>query len=70
MGQVKQAAIEVVDLVCGCLQQNRSLSQTINDLRELYEMKTNANPYLLDEDLIEKTFYEYRGYWWILNNYL
>ena len=28
MGAVKQALIEVEDLVCGCLQQHRTLNQT------------------------------------------
>ena len=35
MGAVKQALIEVEDLVCGCLQQHRTLNQTINDLKEI-----------------------------------
>jgi hypothetical protein len=30
----------------------------------------NHNPYLSDEELIENAYYEYRGYWWILNYYL
>jgi hypothetical protein len=62
MARVKQAIIEVIDLVCGCLQENKTLSQTINELRELHDFKNGSNPYLLDEDYIEKTFYEYRGY--------
>jgi len=62
MSAMKQAHIEVIDLVCGCLQQDRTLSQTINDLRELQELKMHHNPYLTDEELIEKTYYEYRGY--------
>lgn len=62
MARVKQAFIEVIDLVCGCLQQNKTLSQTINELRELHDFKNGSNPYLLDEEYIEKTFYEYRGY--------
>ena len=62
MARVKQAFIEVIDLVCGCLQQNKPLSQTINELRELHDFKNGSNPYLLDEEYIEKTFYEYRGY--------
>ena len=32
MGQVKQALIEVEDLVCGCLRQGRTLNQTVRDL--------------------------------------
>ena len=62
MGQVKQAVIEVIDLVCGCLHRNKTLSQTINELRELHDLKNGSNPYLLDEDYIEKTYYDYRGY--------
>jgi hypothetical protein len=62
MARVKQAFIEVIDLVCGCLQENKTLSQTINELRELHDFKNGSNPYLLDEEYIEKTFYEYRGY--------
>tara|TARA_A100001201_G_scaffold1045_3_gene2675 strand:+ start:380 stop:568 length:189 start_codon:yes stop_codon:yes gene_type:complete len=62
MGQVKQALIEIVDLVCGCLQRNKTLSQTINELRELHDLKNGSNPYLLDEEYIEKTYYDYRGY--------
>jgi hypothetical protein len=62
MARIKQAFIEVIDLVCGCLQENKTLSQTINELRELHDFKNGSNPYLLDEDYIEKTFYEYRGY--------
>ena len=34
MGVVKQALIEVDDLVCGCLQQHRTVNQTIKDLKE------------------------------------
>lgn len=62
MARVKQAFIEVIDLVCGCLQENKTLSQTINELRELHDFKNGSNPYMLDEEYIEKTFYEYRGY--------
>ena len=62
MGQVKQAVMEVVDLVCGCLQRNKTLSQTINELRELHDLKNGSNPYLLDEEKIEEAYYEYRGY--------
>ena len=45
MGQVKNALIEVEDLVCGCLQQHRTLNQTIRDLKELYDNKKIDNPY-------------------------
>jgi len=61
MGAVKQALIEVEDLVCGCLQQRRTLNQTIRDLRELYDDKKIDNPYLLNEDLIEDKYYQFRG---------
>ena len=61
MGQVKQALIEVEDLVCGCLQQHRTLNQTIRDLKELYDNKKIDNPYLLNEDLIEDKYYQFRG---------
>ncbi len=61
MGQVKNALIEVEDLVCGCLQQHRTLNQTIRDLRELYDNKKIDNPYLLNGDLIEDKYYQFRG---------
>ena len=60
MGQVKQAIIEVEDLVCGCLQQGRTLNQTIRDLKEIYD-NNGSNPYLSDEDLIEDKYYAFRG---------
>ena len=62
MGAVKQALIEVEDLVCGCLQQHRTLNQTINDLKEIYNKEGNNNTYLLDEDLIEDKYYQFKGY--------
>ena len=61
MGAVKRALIEVEDLVCGCLQQHRTLNQTIRDLRELYDNKKIDNPYLLNGDLIEDKYYQFRG---------
>ena len=61
MGAVKQALIEVEDLVCGCLQQHRTLNQTINDLKEIYNKEGNYNTYLLDADLIEDKYYQFRG---------
>ena len=61
MGAVKQALIEVEDLVCGCLQQHRTLNQTIRDLKELYDNKKIDNPYLLNGDLIEDKYYQFRG---------
>jgi hypothetical protein len=60
MGQVKQAIIEVEDLVCGCLQQGRTLNQTIRDLKEIYD-NNGSNPYLSDEDLIEDKYYQFKG---------
>jgi len=62
MGAVKQALMEVEDLVCGCLQQHRTLNQTINDLKEIYNKGKNYNTYLLDEDLIEDKYYQFKGY--------
>ena len=62
MSAMKQAQIEVIDLVYGCLQLNKTLSQTINELKELQGLKMNHNPYLSDEELIENVYYEYRGY--------
>jgi len=62
MGAVKQALIEVEDLVCGCLQQHRTLNQTINDLKEIYNKGRNYNTYLLNEDLIEDKYYQFKGY--------
>ena len=61
MGLVKNALIEVEDLVCGCLQQHRTLNQTIRDLKELYDNKKIDNPYLLNGDLIEDKYYQIRG---------
>ena len=61
MGRVKQALIEVDDLVCGCLQQGRTLNQTIRDLEEIFNKQENSNPYLLDGDLIEDKYYQFRG---------
>ena len=60
MGQVKQALIEVEDLVCGCLRQGRTLNQTIRDLKEIYD-NNGSNPYLSDEDLIEDKYYQFKG---------
>ena len=62
MGAVKQALIEVEDLVCGCLQQHRTLNQTIRDLKEIYNKEGKFNIYLLDEDLIEDKYYQFKGY--------
>ena len=60
MGQVKQALIEVEDLVCGCLKQGRTLNQTIRDLKKIYD-NNGSNPYLSDEDLIEDKYYQFKG---------
>ena len=62
MGAVKQALIEVEDLVCGCLQQHRTLNQTIEDLKKIFNKEGNYNTYLLDEDLIEDKYYQFKGY--------
>ena len=59
MGQVKQAILEVEDFVCGCLRDGRTLNQTIRDARESKEAK--ENPYLIDEDLIENKYYQFKG---------
>ena len=61
MGAVKQALIEVEDLVCGCLQQGRTLNQTVRDLKEIFNKQEDSNPYLLDGDLIEDKYYQFRG---------
>ena len=61
MGQVKQAIVEVEDLVCGCLRQGRTLNQTIRDLEEIFSKQKDSNPYLLDGDLIEDKYYQFRG---------
>ena len=61
MGQVKQAIIEVEDFVAGCLRQGRTLNQTIRDLRTEFNKKGRDNPYLLDEELIENKYYQFRG---------
>ena len=61
MGRVKQALIEGDDLVCGCLQQGRTLNQTVRDLEEIFNKQEDSNPYLLDGDLIEDKYYQFRG---------
>ena len=61
MGAIKQALIEVDDAVCGCLNQGRTLNQTIRDLKKQFNKKGRDNPYLLDEDLIEDKYYQFRG---------
>ena len=59
MGQVKQAILEVEDFVAGCLREGRTLNQAIRDARESEAAKTN--PYLDDEDLVEKKYYQFKG---------
>ena len=61
MGRVKHALLEVDDLVCGCLQQGRTLNQTVRDLEEIFNKQEDSNPYLLDGDLIEYKYYRFRG---------
>ena len=65
MGAVKQALIEVDDAVCGCLNAGRTLNQTIRDLRAEFNKRGKDNPYLLDEDLIEDKYYQFRGAEWL-----
>ena len=62
MGAVKQAMIEVDDMVCNSLNLGRTLNQTIRDLRTEFNKKGRDNPYLLDEDLIEDKYYQFRGH--------
>ena len=64
MGAIKQALIEVDDAVCGCLNQGRTLNQTIRDLKKEFNKNGRDNPYLLDEDLIEDKYYQFRGAEW------
>ena len=61
MGAIKQALIEVEDMVCNSLNLGRTLNQTIRDLRTEFNKKGRDNPYLLDEDLIEDKYYQFRG---------
>ena len=59
MGQVKQAIMELEDFVAGCLREGRTLNQTIRDARESKEAKDN--PYMIDEDLVENKYYQFKG---------
>ena len=59
MGAVKQALLEVEDFVSGCLQEGRTLNQTIRDAKEAFDKMDNA--YLLNADLIEDKYYQFRG---------
>ena len=61
MGAIKQALIEVDDMVCSSLNLGRTLNQTIRDLRTEFNKRGRDNPYLLDEDLIEDKYYQFRG---------
>ena len=65
MGAVKQALIEVDDAVCGCLNAGRTLNQTIRDLSTEFNKRGKDNPYLLDIDLIEDKYYQFRGQEWL-----
>ena len=65
MGAVKQAMIEVEDMVCNSLNLGRTLNQTIRDLRTEFNKKGRDNPYLLDENLIEDKYYQFRGAEWV-----
>ncbi len=67
MGAIKQALIEVDDMVCNCLNSGRTLNQTIRDLRTEFNKRGRDNPYLLDEDLIEDKYYQFRGAEWVLD---
>ena len=62
MGAVKQALLEVEDFVSGCLQEGRTLNQTIRDAKEAFDKMDNA--YLLNADLIEDKYYQFRGQQW------
>jgi len=62
MGAVKQALLEVEDFVSGCLQEGRTLNQTIRDAKEAFN--TINNTYLLDADFIEDKYYQFRGQQW------
>ena len=67
MGAVKQAMIEVEDMVCNSLNLGRTLNQTIRDLRTEFNKKGRDNPYLLEENLIEDKYYQLRGAEWAQN---
>ena len=62
MGAVKHALQEVEDFVAGCLGEGRTLNQTIRDAREAFSKIDNA--YLLNADLIEDKYYQFRGQQW------
>ena len=62
MGAVKHAVQEVEDFVAGCLGEGRTLNQTIRDAKEAFDKMDNA--YLLNADLIEDKYYQFRGQQW------
>ena len=62
----KQAMIDVEDMGCNSLNVGRTLNQTIRYLRTEFNKKGRDNPYLLDEDLIEDKYYQFRGAEWVL----
>ena len=59
MGAVEHALQEVEDFVAGCLGEGRTLNQTIRDAKEAFDKMDNA--YLLNADLIEDKYYQFRG---------
>ena len=59
MGAVKHALQEVEDFVASCLGEGRTLNQTIRDAKEAFDKMDNA--YLLNADLIEDKYYQFRG---------
>ena len=59
MGAVKHALQEVEDFVAESLGEGRTLNQTIRDAKEAFDKMDNA--YLLNADLIEDKYYQFRG---------
>ena len=59
MGAVKHALQEVEDFVSESLGEGRTLNQTIRDAKEAFDKMDNA--YLLNADLIENKYYQFRG---------
>ena len=59
MGAVKHALQEVEDFVASCLGEGRTLNQTIRDAKEALDKMDNV--YLLNADLIEDKYYQFRG---------
>jgi hypothetical protein len=58
-GKLNKHYIEVEDFVAGCLGEGRTLNQTIRDAKEAFDKMDNA--YLLNADLIEDKYYQFRG---------